>query len=111
MGTGRDAGADSEGGSGVSEPNAEYVRCPECGGSDFVGCGAAWHDGKADEAPSPVMDLATRIANYIETAQTYDQMSKREAMVEAVRLACEDARSDTLNVISGAAQRLAGGSL
>lgn len=31
----------------------ERDQCPECGGRGLRGCGAAWHDGKPDNAPSP----------------------------------------------------------
>lgn len=53
------------------------------------------------EQGDSVGDLAERIASYVETALTYDQWSKHEAMVEAVRIACEDARHSTLTVILG----------
>lgn len=54
-----------------------------------------------------VQALAERIADYVETAKSYPEWSKRDAVMEGVRLACEDARADTLDVISGAAERLA----
>lgn len=47
----------------------------------------------------PVRALAERIANYAETAISYANWSKRDCLIEAVRLTCEDAREDTLQAM------------
>ena len=49
--------------------------------------------------------LANRIADYVETAHTYGQWSKRRAMVEAVRIACDDASHETRRVLDGTVTR------
>lgn len=47
----------------------------------------------------PVRALAERIADYAETALSYANWSKRDCLIEGVRLACEDAQDDTLRAM------------
>jgi hypothetical protein len=47
-----------------------------------------------------VRALGERIADYLETSLVYDQWSKRDCAIEAVRIACEDAAHHTLPLVA-----------
>lgn len=47
----------------VVVPRAHRETCPECGGRGARGCGAAWHEGKPDNAPSPADEALARRAH------------------------------------------------
>jgi hypothetical protein len=57
--------------------------------------------------PDLVRDLGERIADYVETARDYGEWSKRDVMIEAVRIACDDAANDTRRLIERGEPRMA----